>query len=52
MNHESSEIFSPDDLNRFQLSPSDKKNDDDENTGDDASDLETESTVPKAITSK
>ena len=48
MNRENSEIFSPDDLNQFQFSPSDKKI----STQPIAADLETEPTVPKESTTE
>ena len=48
MNRENSEIFSPDDLNQFQFSPSDKRI----STQPIAADLETEPTVPKTSTTK
>ena len=48
MNRENSEIFSPDDLNQFQFSPSDKRI----STQPIAADLETEPTVPKESTTE
>jgi hypothetical protein len=48
-NQENSEIFSPDDLNQFQFSPSDKKL---ISTQPIAADLETEPTVPKVNTTE
>jgi hypothetical protein len=48
MNRENSEIFSPDDLNQFQFSPSDKRI----STQPIAADLETEQTVPKESTTE
>ena len=48
MNRENSEIFSPDDLNQFQFSPSDKRI----SSQPIAADLETEPTVPKESTTE
>jgi hypothetical protein len=48
MNRENSEIFSPDDLNQFQFSLSDKRI----STQPIAADLETEPTVPKESTTE
>jgi len=48
MNRENSEIFSPDDLNQFQFSPSDKRI----SAQPIAADLETEPTVPKESTTE